>query len=129
MTLGEKLKSIRKNLRGYTLQKVFQDTGVSVSFLSDIERGHTKPSLETLQKLASYYQVSYSDLLDEKDEQKIESADLYPSGLRELLAEEENLDQEVIEVMLTMERRAKRKPVTKDEWKTYYYSLKLMMGR
>lgn len=128
MTLGEKLKSIRKNLRGYTLQKVFQDTGVSVSFLSDIERGHTKPSLETLQKLASYYQVSYSDLLDEKDEQKIESADLYPSGLRELLAEEENLDQEVIEVMLTMERRSKRKPVTKDEWKTYYYSLKLMMG-
>lgn len=129
MELGEKLKGIRKNLRDYTLQKVFEETGISVSFLSDMERGKTKPSLETLQKLANFYQVNLSDLLEDSQDNKMENRDLYPPGLRELMTEDPNLDPEVIEVMLTMERRAKRKPETKDQWREYYYSLKFMMGR
>jgi len=129
MDLGSKLKNIRKNIKGYTLQQVFEGTEISVSFLSDMERGKTKPSLETLQKLANFYQVNLSDLLDEDQENKLEQKDLYPPGLRELLQEDANLDPEVIEVMLTMERRAKRKPETKDQWREYYYSLKYMMGR
>lgn len=129
MDLGSKLKNIRKNIKGYTLQEVFEGTEISVSFLSDIERGKTKPSLETLQKLANFYQVNLSDLLDEDQENKLEQKDLYPPGLRELMQEDANLDPEVIEVMLTMERRAKRKPETKDQWREYYYSLKFMMGR
>jgi transcriptional regulator with XRE-family HTH domain len=129
MDLGSKLKNIRKNIKGYTLQEVFEGTEISVSFLSDMERGKTKPSLETLQKLANFYQVNLSDLLDEDQENKLEQKDLYPPGLRELLQEDANLDPEVIEVMLTMERRAKRKPETKDQWREYYYSLKFMMGR
>lgn len=129
MDLGSKLKNIRKNIKGYTLQDVFEGTEISVSFLSDMERGKTKPSLETLQKLANFYQVNLSDLLDEDQENKLEQKDLYPPGLRELMQEDANLDPEVIEVMLTMERRAKRKPETKDQWREYYYSLKFMMGR
>jgi len=129
MDLGSKLKNIRKNIKGYTLQQVFEGTEISVSFLSDMERGKTKPSLETLQKLANFYKVNLSDLLDEDQENKLEQKDLYPPGLRELLQEDANLDPEVIEVMLTMERRAKRKPETKDQWREYYYSLKYMMGR
>ena len=129
MDLGSKLKNIRKNIKGYTLQEVFEGTEISVSFLSDMERGKTKPSLETLQKLATFYQVNLSDLLDEDQENKLEQKDLYPPGLRELMQEDANLDPEVIEVMLTMERRARRKPETKDQWREYYYSLKFMMGR
>ena len=129
MELGSKLKNIRKNIKGYTLQDVFKGTDISVSFLSDMERGKTKPSLETLQKLANFYQVNLSDLLDEDQENKLEQKDLYPPGLRELLKEDVDLDPEVIEVMLSMERRAKRKPETKDQWREYYYSLKFMMGR
>ena len=129
MELGEKLKGIRKNLRDYTLQKVFEETGISVSFLSDMERGKTKPSLETFQKLANFYQVNLSDLLEDSQDNKMENRDLYPPGLRELMTEDPNLDPEVVEVMLTMERRAKRKPETKDQWREYYYSLKFMMGR
>jgi transcriptional regulator with XRE-family HTH domain len=129
MDLGSKLKNIRKNIKGYTLQEVFEGTEISVSFLSDMERGKTKPSLETLQKLANFYQVNLSDLLDEDQENKLEQKDLYPPGLRELMQEDANLDPEVIEVMLTMERRAKRKPEAKDQWREYYYSLKFMMGR
>ena len=99
MELGEKLKNTRKNLRGYTLQK-----------------------------LANYYQVNLSDLLEDTQDNKIISKDLYPTGLRDLL-DEEDLEEEVVEVMLAMERRAKRKPETKEDWKTYYYSLKGLMGR
>jgi len=129
MDLGSKLKNIRKNIKGYTLQDVFEGTEISVSFLSDMERGKTKPSLETLQKLANFYQVNLSDLLEDSQDNKMENRDLYPPGLRELMTEDPNLDPEVVEVMLTMERRAKRKPETKDQWREYYYSLKFMMGR
>ena len=41
MDLGSKLKNIRKNIKGYTLQEVFEGTEISVSFLSDMERGKT----------------------------------------------------------------------------------------
>ena len=34
MDLGSKLKNIRKNIKGYTLQDVFEGTEISVSFLS-----------------------------------------------------------------------------------------------
>jgi XRE family transcriptional regulator, regulator of sulfur utilization len=128
MELGEKLKSIRKDLRDYTLQKVSNDTTISVSFLSDIERCRTRPSLETLQKLASYYEVNLSDILEDTMETKINEQDLYPSGLRELIAEEE-LDGGVVEVLLLMNRRGKKRLDTKEDWKTYYYSIKGLMGR
>lgn len=38
-----------------TLAEVAEQTGISVSFLSDVERGRTDPSLETLRKLAASY--------------------------------------------------------------------------
>lgn len=47
----------RKNLTD-----VSQDTGISVSFLSDIERGRTMPSLETLMKLCDYYNLHIDDV-------------------------------------------------------------------
>jgi transcriptional regulator with XRE-family HTH domain len=129
MNLGEKLRNLRKNLRGLTLARVAEDTGLAVSFLSDIERGNTKPSLATLQKLASYYQVNLSELLEESNQPTINDGDLLPPGLKELVKEDPNIEKDIIEVMLSMEKRAKKKPITKEDWKNYYHSLKWMMGR
>ncbi len=123
MELGEKLKRIRKNLKDKTLQEVYEGTNISVSFLSDIERGKTKPSIDTLRKLADYYEVNWSDLLDvNEEEKKIDDTDLYPPGLKVLINDQHDLDPNVIEVMLAMERRAKRKPETKEDWRDYYFS-------
>jgi transcriptional regulator with XRE-family HTH domain len=52
--LPQTLRTLRK-LRELTLKEVAADTGLSVSFLSDIERGRTNPSFDTLTKLAKRY--------------------------------------------------------------------------
>lgn len=129
MNLGEKLRNIRKNLRDLTLARVAEDTGLAVSFISDIERGNTKPSLATLQKLATYYQINLSELLGESSQPTINDGDLLPPGLKELVKEDPDIEKDIIEVMLSMEKRAKKKPITKEDWKNYYHSLKWMMGR
>lgn len=45
-----------------TLQEVSRDTGISVSFLSDIERGRTLPSLKSLITLCDYYGKHIDDV-------------------------------------------------------------------
>lgn len=48
------LRGMRR-LHRKRLREVAVGTELSVSFLSDIERGRTEPSLATLRKLAAYY--------------------------------------------------------------------------
>ena len=52
--LGLGLRAIRIHNR-MTLKNVADRTGLSVSFLSDMERDVTQPSLRTLRKLATCY--------------------------------------------------------------------------
>lgn len=52
VTLGTRIRQLRK-ANGWTLADVAARTGLSVSFLSDIERGRTDPSLNTLDKIAA----------------------------------------------------------------------------
>jgi DNA-binding XRE family transcriptional regulator len=65
MALGNQLRIARKS-KGLTLKDVQGDTGISVSFLSDIERGRTDPSLDTLRTLSAYYGVAIGELMNEK---------------------------------------------------------------
>lgn len=51
------LRWLRKKMRQMTLSEVAQKTGLSISFLSDMERGRVAPSLETLHKLAQVYKT------------------------------------------------------------------------
>jgi DNA-binding transcriptional MerR regulator/quercetin dioxygenase-like cupin family protein len=44
--------------QGYTLVQVARQAGVSISFLSAIERGRAKPSIATLQRLAVIYKTN-----------------------------------------------------------------------
>jgi transcriptional regulator with XRE-family HTH domain len=62
MSLGTELRRLRK-YHQLTLTKVHAKTGISVGFLSDMERGRTNPSLTTLKKLADLYQTWPSDIL------------------------------------------------------------------
>ena len=129
MSLGEKLKAIRKNKHDLTLSEVSDKTNLSVSFLSDVERGRAKPSLATLETLAKFYNVSISELVDEQEKTPLPENDLLPKGLQELLSEDPNIEKEIIDIMVLMEHQAKKKPVTKEDWLSYYHSLKWMMGK
>lgn len=49
--LGTKIRQVRSQL-GLTQEKLAELTGLSVAFIGQIERGHNRASLSTIQKLA-----------------------------------------------------------------------------
>ncbi|KKM17964.1 hypothetical protein LCGC14_1670450 [marine sediment metagenome] len=61
-TVGKRLRMWRKQKHTTTLRAAAVRTGLSVSFLSDIERDRTLPSLRTCQKLVDIYGKNMSML-------------------------------------------------------------------
>lgn len=59
--VGEKIKFERIN-HGLTLQDLADETGLSVSFLSQLENGKISPSLKALDKIASFFSIHISNL-------------------------------------------------------------------
>lgn len=62
LSLSDRLSNLR-HVNDLTLVQVSEVTGLSVSFLSDLEHERSKPSLDTLQKLATLYQMSVVNVL------------------------------------------------------------------
>jgi len=52
INIGEYIRVLRQ-ARDWTLLDLAERAGLSVSFLSDIERGRTTPSIESLDKIAT----------------------------------------------------------------------------
>jgi len=123
--LGAKLRALRKK-RGHTLAEVGAQIGLSVSFLSDVERGRTRPSLGTLGKLAACYQLTITDLLDGVDADESASTKEYLPGFEEFLHDTE-VDPDLVDLLMRVERRAKQRAQTKEDWMQYYYSLKAIL--
>jgi transcriptional regulator with XRE-family HTH domain len=75
MTLGERLKQ----LRGDNLQRTIADaTGLSISYLSDMERDRTEPPLRTLAKLARAFNTNVPALLAPVDLDGVEDNAVNP---------------------------------------------------
>lgn len=64
MSIGDKLKKLRKE-NNLTLKELHNKTGISISFISDIENKRRNPSIDNLKVLAQALNTSVSDLLDE----------------------------------------------------------------
>lgn len=67
ISIGARLKALRKSIPGLTLQVLGDDIEKSTGYLSDIERNQTKPSIGTCQDLANYYDMTLSELLEGVD--------------------------------------------------------------
>lgn len=61
-TLAERVRWLRKQ-RDYTLRDVSERSHVALSFLSDIERGRTIPSLPVLERIARVYDLTLGEAL------------------------------------------------------------------
>ena len=61
---GEKLRQVREH-RGYTLKVVAQRAGVSESLVSQIERNHVSPAIDTLLALADVLDINLEYLFEE----------------------------------------------------------------
>jgi transcriptional regulator with XRE-family HTH domain len=60
---GERIRSLREE-RGYTLQDLAKRAKLSLSYLSEIERGSKRPSLKTIEKLAVALNVPKTQLIE-----------------------------------------------------------------
>ena len=61
--LGSRLRQLR-TARGLSLAEVAAASGISVGFLSAVERAQMSPSVGTLRKLARYYRTNIFDFFD-----------------------------------------------------------------
>ena len=59
--VGHKIKTLRKE-KNFTQEQLAEKAGISVDFLSLIERGKNAPSLESLEKLATALKISVKEL-------------------------------------------------------------------
>lgn len=128
MKLNERLKELRKE-REFTLKKLAEISELSVSYLSDIERGRTVPTLSTLETIASALNVTIIDLLSGVDFAGEQTAASLPQGLVELKRDPTYGDQitpEWVETLSKIQMRGKR-PETKDDWLMLFLQLKKIL--
>lgn len=77
--IGSKLKEIRAS-RALSLDDAAQLTGVSKAMLGQIERGQSSPTISTLWKIATGLKVSFSQFMNERQEnwQVLDRAEIPP---------------------------------------------------
>ncbi|MEW6203327.1 MAG: helix-turn-helix domain-containing protein [bacterium] len=96
--LGSLLRELRER-RGLSLRQVYLKSGVSNSYLSQVETGQKIPSARVLSKLAPVYRVEVTTLLEEaglmpKKTDELKAAEKrgkhikLPPGLKELTEDE-----------------------------------------
>ncbi len=66
MTVGEKLRKLRKKKK-MTLKTLSENTGVSISFLSQVERNKCNVTLESLRKISDALNVNPSIFFENKN--------------------------------------------------------------
>lgn len=67
MEIGRKIKELRDS-RKLTVRELGSNIGMSFSHISKIERGENSPSIETLEKLAEFFNIDISYFfIEQKD--------------------------------------------------------------
>jgi XRE family transcriptional regulator, regulator of sulfur utilization len=128
MKLHERLRELRQE-RGQRLKDVSEIAGISIPYLSDLERGRTNPSLETLQTLAGSYGISVHDLLEPVEFYGEQTESALPKGLAELVADPvlgAQISGDWVNSLSRIELRGKR-PQTKEDWYDIYRNLKRIL--
>jgi XRE family transcriptional regulator, regulator of sulfur utilization len=128
MQLGDRIRELRK-LKGETLKDTSEGTDLSVSYLSDIERGRTNPSIQTLEVIAKHFGISVTDLLSGVEFAGAQTEKGLPPGLADLLNDNEygnGIDEAWVELLMKINLRGKR-PQTKFQWLELYLSLKRIL--
>jgi len=128
MLLGQRIRELRKR-KGETLKETSIGTELSVSYLSDIERGRTNPSLQTLETLANHFSITVTDVITSVEFAGQQTENALPPGLADLLNDDEfgeEIDDSWIELLAKINLRGKR-PQTKLQWLELYLSLKRIL--
>ena len=76
--IGETLRALRAQ-KGVSQEKLALETGIGRRYMSDIENGRRNVSLEIIERIANYFELSASDLI-----KKIEQVEYPPLTMKEL---------------------------------------------
>jgi XRE family transcriptional regulator, regulator of sulfur utilization len=128
MKLHERLRELRQE-RGLRLKDVTEAAGISIPYLSDLERGRTNPSLDTLQTLAAAYQISVHDLLESVEFYGEQTTASLPKGLADLIADPvlgAQITNDWVTSLARIELRGKR-PNSKEDWYDIYRNLRRIL--
>ncbi len=115
-TLGSRVRTYRE-ARGYTLSDLARLSGVSRSYLYQVESNESSPTEEKLQALADALDISIGDLLG-IDEDTIQ----IPESLRQF-AEQEQLTPADVKMLSRISYRGKQ-PDTVAKWQLLYLAIK-----
>ncbi|WP_462247772.1 helix-turn-helix domain-containing protein [Ekhidna sp.] len=89
LILGFKIKHLR-NQRGISYQSLSEQTGLSVSYLNDIEKGKKYPKPDKIRALSEAFNISYDDLVStQADKKLLPVIDLLKSGFFKYFPSEE----------------------------------------
>lgn len=72
MNIGKRITFYR-NLKGYTVNKLATLSGISQSYLRDVELGNKNPTIETLSYLCDSLDLSLRDFFDDETRMNFES--------------------------------------------------------
>jgi len=128
MKLHERLRELRQE-RGQRLKDVAEIAGISIPYLSDLERGRTNPSLETLQTLASAYDITVHDLLEPVEFYGDATGGNLPRGLVDLMQDPvlgPQITPDWVRSLARIELRGKR-PRDKQEWYEIFLHLRRIL--
>ncbi len=115
-TVGQRVRKYRE-AQGYSLTDLARASGVSRSYLYQVESGESSPTEEKLVALARALGVSASDLLGES----AEVSDV-PRELAEF-AREKNLQPDDVRMLSRISYRGKR-PTTREGWEALFSVIK-----
>ena len=128
MKLCERLRELRSE-RDLRLKDVAGRSGISVPYLSDLERGRTNPSLETLQVLAAAYEITVHDILHGVDWYGKEGTGALPAGLQDLMNDPvlgAQITPDWVRTLTRIELRGRR-PRDKNEWYAVFAHLRRIL--
>jgi len=84
-TLARNIKAFRGR-RNWSQADLAEKSGLSIVFLSDIERGNKWPYLDTLVKLADAFKVQAYELLKPEDTIPLSNADIFSKFAEDAVA-------------------------------------------
>jgi XRE family transcriptional regulator, regulator of sulfur utilization len=130
MLIGERLRELRKE-RELTLKNLADRSGLSITYLSDVERGRTMPSLKMVQRVAEAFELSTTNLLDGVENFGDSSDISLPQGLQKLKDDPVyagKITDEWIRSLMRVDFRGKR-PESKEDWERLYLFLYGMLKK
>ena len=94
-SLGTDIRALRKG-RGMTLEALAEQLAKSVGFLSQLERGLSRPSIEDLRAIARLFDIPLSFFLAPQASNPDEAGVILRRADRRMIGDESNLSEELL---------------------------------